>query len=204
MKQQIKAIIFDIGGVIVNESDPKIYKILSKRFNLDLNKFKRLRKRHYKNVFINRNPFEYEMLLAKDLNIIHKPFIFHWQKLINKHLILKKDSKIILKNLKKNYILGTLTNVSHSYDVIRIKNKVYSDFEFNLKSCDLKLKKPDIKIFKHLLKELNKKKIKPQEAIFVDDLKRNLIPAKKMKLNTILFKNNRQLIKDLRKFGVKI
>ena len=47
-------------------------------------------------------------------------------------------------------------------------------------------------------------KLKPEECIFIDDLKETLKPARKLGMKTILFRNNKQLVRDLRKFNIKI
>jgi len=45
---------------------------------------------------------------------------------------------------------------------------------------------------------------KPEEIVFIDDMKINLEVPKNFGVKTILFKNAAQLKKDLNKFGVKI
>jgi FMN phosphatase YigB (HAD superfamily) len=50
---------------------------------------------------------------------------------------------------------------------------------------------------------LKKLKIDPRQCIFVDDKKENLLPAKKLGMKTILFKNLNNLKEKLLIFGVK-
>lgn len=203
---EIKAIIFDVGGVLCPEGgNIKQYKQLSKAFGFSLAKFKKLRKKHIKPSLKIRKPFFlYETSIAKDLKINPKSFIEHWQKLRSNQIKINKRNKKFLKKLGKNYFLGTLTNVTHGHDILREKNGVYSPFKINLKSCDLGIAKPSSKIFKQLLRRFKKKNITAREIIFIDDKERNNIIAMKFGIKTILFKNNKQLVRDLRKFGVKI
>jgi HAD superfamily hydrolase (TIGR01509 family) len=62
------------------------------------------------------------------------------------------------------------------------------------------MKKPHKKFYQLLFK---KSQLKPEELVFIDDSEPNIIAAKKLKMNVILFQNARQLKKDLKKIGVK-
>ena len=43
---------------------------------------------------------------------------------------------------------------------------------------------------------LKKLKLRPGQCLFIDNQEWNLRPAKKLKMHTILFKNNKQLFKE--------
>jgi HAD superfamily hydrolase (TIGR01509 family) len=62
------------------------------------------------------------------------------------------------------------------------------------------MQKPDQEIFELLLK---KTKAKPDETVFIDDFEENILAARKMGINCILFRNVRQLRKELAAFGVR-
>jgi HAD superfamily hydrolase (TIGR01509 family) len=66
-------------------------------------------------------------------------------------------------------------------------------------SFEVGSRKPEKKIFRVLLSKYH---LKPAECVFIDDRDFNLVPAKEIGLKTILFKNPKQLEKDLRKIGV--
>lgn len=202
----IKAIIFDVGEVLCPEGGALTQYIpLSKKFGFDLEKFRDVRRKHIGDALKNREPkFKYEILIAKELKVPSKKFIRDWQKLRKKDIRFYKKTKTILRKLQKNYLLGTLTNVTHGHDIIREQNGIYSFFKINLKSCDLGIAKPSPKIFKRLIRELKNKNIRNDEVIFIDDKENNAFIARKLGLKTILFKNNNHLIKDLRKMKVKI
>jgi len=46
--------------------------------------------------------------------------------------------------------------------------------------------------------------MKPEEAVFIDNRDWNIIPAKKLGMKTVLFRNNKQTFRELKKLGVKI
>jgi putative hydrolase of the HAD superfamily len=68
-------------------------------------------------------------------------------------------------------------------------------------SCKIGLKKPDKRCF---LLVLNNHKLLPNQTIFIDDRHENIKSAQSLGMNTILFKNNKQLIIELKKLGIKV
>jgi putative hydrolase of the HAD superfamily len=62
-------------------------------------------------------------------------------------------------------------------------------------SSEIGINKPDPEIYKYALKVSGSL---ANESIFVDDLENNLIPAKDLGIETILYTNPENLIKDLK------
>ena len=60
--------------------------------------------------------------------------------------------------------------------------------------------KPDKRAYDLVLKELSED---PANCLFIDDLERNLPPAKKLGMKTILFSTQENLEKELRALGIK-
>uniref|UniRef100_A0A914E9V5 Uncharacterized protein n=1 Tax=Acrobeloides nanus TaxID=290746 RepID=A0A914E9V5_9BILA len=67
-------------------------------------------------------------------------------------------------------------------------------FHAIFESCKLGMRKPDCKIYQHVLDEL---KVKPEEAIFIDDFEQNIEGANKLGITTIHCKNVEDTIKNL-------
>ena len=59
----------------------------------------------------------------------------------------------------------------------------------------MKLAKPDISFFNYVL---DKENINPKEVLFIDDNIKNIEGAKKVKIDSILFKNNIELIDKIK------
>lgn len=204
MEKEIKAIVFDIGGVLYDEGDlEKLYSRLCEKFKLDFGEFFKIRKRYINSATIGKiSAHNYPALIAKGLGVKDvKRFVKFWYKNRREELKLNKDIGKTLTKLRKNYIIATLTNITKTNDIFRNEKKIYRFFDIKLISNKEGMKKPDIKFYKLLIKKLN---LLPRQVVFVDDEKRNLFPAKKLGIKTIFFKNNKQLIKDLKKFGVRI
>ncbi len=144
--------------------------------------------------------------LLTELNInFSKELINELEEILEKGLNSQKpfsETLEILKKLRKNYKLGLITNTFYqSFEKLEEKFEINNIFDIVLKSYETKILKPKPEVFKLMIKKLN---LSPKDCIFVDDFHMNLKPAKKLGMKTILFKNNKQLIKDLKEFGIKV
>ncbi|XP_009069384.1 PREDICTED: bifunctional epoxide hydrolase 2, partial [Acanthisitta chloris] len=75
-------------------------------------------------------------------------------------------------------------------------------FDLVLESCRIGMMKPDPRIYTYALEAL---KAKPQEVIFLDDLGKNLQPAREMGMATILVRDTDNALKELEKLsGVQL
>lgn len=202
MKKEIKAVIFDVGGVLDKGGWKKHYLPMCKELKIDSSEFSDSQKKHIKKARVGKiSTRRYIILIAKDIKINSRALLKSWIKWKRKSLVKNKELERIIMKLKKSYIVGALTNVIALHHKLRIEKGFYSLFDFRLCSHEQKLCKPQLKFYKLILKKIN---FKPQEVIFVDDYAPNLLPAKKLRMKTILFKNNSQLVKDLRKLSVKV
>lgn len=200
----IKAIVFDIGGVLDKETDmTNHYFPVCKKLGIDYEKFMSIRNQKAHLVKIGKmTTLALMRYICKKMGLKYPELKKYWIKYKKQSLIKDRAVESTIKKLKKNgYLLGTLTDVLDLHQKLRIEKNFYEHFNFNIVSCEVGLAKPDPKIYKLLLKKI---KLSPKEIVFIDDYQSCLDGAKKLGINTILFKNNRQLIKDLKKFGVKI
>ena len=62
-------------------------------------------------------------------------------------------------------------------------------------------RKPDREIYEKVLKRI---KMKPQETVFIDDVPKFVRGAKRVGMRAIRFRNKKQLVRDLKKLGVRI
>ncbi|VVB76921.1 Haloacid dehalogenase-like hydrolase [uncultured archaeon] len=106
------------------------------------------------------------------------------------------------RKLSKSYKVAYLTNVDMSRYTYTIKvMKPYAKvFDREFASCYIHLRKPGKEIYLYAAHKLG---VKPEEAVFIDNQKNNVDGAKRAGLKAILFKNNEDLRKKLRKLEVK-
>ena len=112
-----------------------------------------------------------------------------------------EDMLGLVGRLKKGYRTAALANSGREWIDFKIKKyKLEAFFELIVNSGYAGLAKPDPKIYKLVVQTL---KVNPIECLFVDDQKGNLLPAKKLGMETILFKGQKDLEIKLRKLGLK-
>jgi len=104
--------------------------------------------------------------------------------------------KFVVGLKTKGYKLAILSTQFHLSKEILIPQKYYNDFDALEISCDDGLKKPHEKTFRAILDKL---KIKPEEGLFVDDKQENLDAAEALGMKSLIFKTNGQFIGDITK-----
>lgn len=195
----IKAIIFDYGGVLSKEGNfKKLIKKCSKKFNKDPNKFKDILYKKWEQAKINKiSSKKFWRDIANFLGTSPKRI----KKITINTFKINKRVLELAKKLKKNYKLAILSNQIEDWMEGEVKRyKLNKVFDIIITSYGEKISKPNPEIYKKTFKKL---KIKPEECIFIDDLKKNISPAEKFGIKTILFENFKQLKKQLEQLSIK-
>jgi putative hydrolase of the HAD superfamily len=95
--------------------------------------------------------------------------------------------------------LGILSNMGQGVlEYLRARFSWLDQFDQLTWSCDLGVVKPDPAIYLHTIKKLN---VKPEQALFIDNLQKNIVGAEAVGLNAALFENVEQLQSDLARRG---
>jgi len=82
------------------------------------------------------------------------------------------------------------------------KMKIYSNFDGAFFSCDIKAVKTENSYWECLLAELNKREIKPAEMLFLDDMLVNIEQADKFGIRGVLIGDRADILKCLADQGV--
>lgn len=109
----------------------------------------------------------------------------------------------MLKKLKKlGYKIGIVSNSSiFVINHIR-KNKLFEYLDYPLFSFDVGAIKPDVKIYKAMLKGAG---AKPGECIMIgDNLKNDVLAPRKLGFSGIHYQRYRKLKKDFKGFGINL
>ena len=195
----IKAIIFDLGGVVINFNNTPYYKYISKESGLSLETVRHIIEDITLPDFEKGNSTlkQFEKTTAIKLGI--KQNKIKWLEFYKETVKFNYDVIELLKELHKEYITGYLSNVDMTRYLYTIKIMDVTLFDFRFASCYLKLRKPDIRIYKKLIKEL---KLTPNEIVFIDDREENVNSAVRAGIHGIKFKNRRTLDIELSKLGL--
>lgn len=188
----IKAIIFDIGGVLNLISFKQYYEGLEKYCDFtahEIHKFER--EVRHKLDLGQINKYDYHKFLVQKVNLrMSSDELFDFVnsfKVMNFELI--DFIKTKLKDKYKLYILSNnsdlfLTEVEHeSYD--NLFDKIFYSFQMHVA-------KPEHRIYQMTLDEIN---LNPEDCLFIDDKESNLLSAQNLDMNVYLFENNENFYK---------
>ena len=116
----------------------------------------------------------------------------------------KTDNNMVklIRKMRKHYFIGLLTNINRSRYATATKYFINKDdFDMRFVSCYIKMRKPDMSIYKYMVKKIG---FAANEIIFIDNMPKNLVNARKVGINCILFKNYNQLVHELKKYDLLI
>lgn len=184
----IKVILFDFAGVIGADGYWVWLKEKLRDFENKKSYFQNLSEK------IDRSDITYKEFIesvSKGTNISKEVI----KKEIFKKIIINTELLDIIIQLKKKYKIGLLSNYYYEWmNELFAKYNLSKYFDEKIISSTYKIIKPDQKIYKIAL---NLFKIKPEEAIFIDDRQKNIDGGEKAGIKSLLFTTNSKLVEDL-------
>ena len=202
--KRFKAIFFDLGGVLslgkTLELNDGVHKSVAKSLGLPLDQYFDSIDTYYSDAMLGRiSKKEALKMMAKDLNTSS-------QKLERSYRKIYKDNfkrniplyQFALKLKKEGYKISIISDIWPVAKDVLLDGK-YNKFDDIVTSCDVGVRKINTEIFKIALKRLH---VNPKEAIFTDNQKWNLPAPRKLGIKSILFKNNKQFLTELKKLGI--
>ncbi|MGD9276169.1 MAG: HAD-IA family hydrolase [Candidatus Pacearchaeota archaeon] len=206
MKNKIKTVIFDVGGVLAIPLVPLkkfrgqnhnlgVHEYVAKKLKISIDQyFDSIDTAHAKSIEGKLSYEELVHLFSLYFKVPMKKIEKFYRKAFKKNFRQNKKLFKPANELKKaGYKIAVLSDQwPLSYKNLMPK-KLYSNFDPVVVSCFSGMRKPNPKIYKLTLKKL---KLKPSECLFIDNQEWNITPAKKLHIKTILYKNNKQLFKE--------
>lgn len=196
MAGMIKAVIWDMGGVILRTEDETSRKELAEKYGMSLNEL-------YSMVFNSETASlatlgkiseeQHWLAIGQQLNLsadeLHSFQSDFWAgDVIDRELISFIDS------LKEKYKTGLLSNAWSGARGVKKLQRYLDVFQYSVFSCELGLAKPDPQIY---LKMLDLMEVEPEEAVFVDDLQVNIDAANQLGIHGIRFSGMEQAKSDV-------
>ncbi len=205
---KIKAIVFDIGGVLqlnrhsFHGQDPYgVHEYVAKKLKMDMDTyFDSIDTTYVKSIEGEISKEKVLSTLSKNLNIKSKKIERLYSTAYKKSFV--RNKKLFEKAYKlkdEGYDIAILSDQWHLSKKIFVTKRDMWKFDSIVISCDVGYRKPNPKIYKLVLKRLH---LKPEEVVFIDNREWNLVPAKKLGMKTILFENNTQTFRDLKKLRI--
>lgn len=217
--KRIKAIVFDVGGVMVipnyyvgkKENDHSrvqfsgIHENIAHKLGLGFDRwFDAIDSVYAKSIVGEISKEEFIGVVSKRLNVSRIKLVKIVKSCYKKRMKRNNILFRLIKTLRKKYIVGILSDQWPLSRESIFPKKENKNFDFVIISYEVKLRKPHPKIYRILLNKITSKdkSIKPEEVLFIDDKDYNLEPAKNLGIKTLLFKNNRQLKNEFRRYGI--
>lgn len=192
----IKGIFFDVGGVLLKRDIEAFYKALSKKLGVDYESFMDIHHKYKRRLLLGKitaKEFSTKAEKKFDMDMHYSPL---WKSTYLKVTPPNKDVRKIVKKLNGHYTIGIISNSMQDCDLINTERGIYKGFKPVILSSRCAAAKPSQEIFQLALK---KSRLKANECIFIDDRESLLDTPRKMGFHTILYRNAKQLERELKK-----
>ena len=205
MNKRYPAVIFDLGGVLVDWDPRNLYR---RFFNGDaaaIDRFLAEIDFHTWNLEQDRGRSfadgvaELSAKFPQYADLI-RAYDQYWEESITGPI---GGSIKLLESLKAaGYLVSLLSNISREkYEVLRRKYDFFSEFDACLISADVQLLKPDPRIYALLLAQIDRA---AADCIFIDDSAVNVAGADRLGMTAIQFQSPHQVKTELQQRGVLI
>jgi putative hydrolase of the HAD superfamily len=221
VEKMIKAIIFDLGGVLMTDVPLKqIAEDLAKKSPLSkADSLRSLQEQIHAHLYptehwnlltlgkITEDEYWDNFLKVSKTNVDKK----YLTDKVRSSLYPLEHATRIVNLLKNHYKLAILSNHAKEWsEYMRQKFDLFKSFDQIIFSCDVGLRKPDPRTYEIALEKLKCDaegrtiRLAPEECILVDDKKRNTDAAEKLGIKGMVFEKASKLIEDLSKLGVRV
>jgi putative hydrolase of the HAD superfamily len=198
----IRHVFFDIGGVLgTNGWDREQRKVAVERFGLDAHDFQ---SRHEATIGgLEEGRLSLEEYL--DITIFYIPRSFtqeEFRRFVHEQSRPYPETIEIARDLAATgrYWMYTLNNESDALNRFRIEQfGLRGVFDAFLSSCWLGVTKPTRRFYERAVAI---SQCVPKDSVFIDDREQNLVPARALGMNTILYQSADQLGAELTELGV--
>ena len=186
--KKIKNFIFDCDGVLYNDLEKvfgqvskKMTEYIAKKLNLDLKKAKELQTNYFHkyNTSLNGLMIHHKINPDEFLKYVHDINLDFLEKdlVLRKELLKLEAKKIVFTNGSNDHV----ANITKHLGIDDLFDGI-----FDIVDCNF-IPKPAIESYEKLSKKFN---INPNETLFIEDIAKNLEPAKKLGMKTVWLINN--------------
>ncbi len=202
MLKQIKAVIFDWGGVLIDDPGPGLMEYCANRLNVTVDKFIISFDKFMEEFQTNSvSECKFWELMCKDLNVEKPSQASLWKEAFISVYTPKDEMFALVDSLRaKGYKTEILSNTEIPALDFFIEQR-YNCFDVQVFSCKEGKRKPDKEIYEITVQKLN---CPPEQTIFIDDKPPMVEGAKKANLNAIHFQSIAQVKNELIGYGLDI
>ncbi len=195
----IKAILFDLHGVLFTNSTKDFIEKLSKESGLSKDKIVAVFDKgvgiDYREGRVSREQFWDHVAQGLNLTDMEK-LEDQW---ISEYRLIEGTKEIILELMRKYRIFYLSDNIEERIKRLNDKHGFLAWFEGGLSSHEVGVRKPHPRMYEQAIEKID---LLPQEILFVDDKDINLPPAQKLGMATVLFTSPQDLKVSLTKLNI--
>lgn len=204
-KKPIKAIGFDIGGVMLPYSIPQQKQFIADSIGVELDDVLRAYRKYLPLLEIaalDTVEFWQGLIDETGSKADAKETLHIWtDNYIRENPVLPKMVYLIDRLKKAGYRTGILSNIDAAHGVINLHRHIFEHFDEVLLSYQVGVRKPDSAAFRLLANRLD---VEMDELVFVDDLQLNVDAAEAIGINAIHFESYEKLVHQLNLLGIKV
>ncbi|MCX6066035.1 MAG: HAD family phosphatase [Chloroflexi bacterium] len=197
----IKAIYFDLGGVIVRTEDKTLRTELGQRFGMTYDQ-------------IDRFVFGCETAKKASIGLISEEQHWRdvarrleqpesdWQSIADAFFggdKIDRDMLAFIESVRPAIKTGVISNAWNGLRDYMRKNGFLAPFDDVIVSAEVGIVKPDARIYQLALDKFG---IQPEEAVFVDDMPENIAACQALGMQGVQFKTAEQVLADVKQLLV--
>ena len=202
MTKDIKAVIFDWGGVLIDDPGPGLMEYCAKKFGVPVEDFTDSFEKYLPDYQTNSvSEDKFWELMSKDLNVEKPMDVPFWKRAFISVYKPKDEMFALVDSLRaKGYKTAILSNTEIPALDFFFEQR-YNCFDVQVFSCKEGTRKPYKKIYDIVIERLE---CLPEQAIFIDDKKPMVDGAKQANLNAIHFQSIVQVKNEIVEFGLDL
>jgi len=202
MVESIKAVVFDWGGVLIDDPAYPLVQYFAKALGVTeddyLKAYQKFQEDFHKGLITED---KFWARVCAYLNVPKPRYLSLWSEGFKSVYSPKRKVFSLAKQLRrKGYLIGLLSNTEEPSMCFFYKQG-YDIFDVLVFSCEEEILKPQKAIYKCVVDRLG---VKPKETVFIDNNPEFVDGARQAGLNAILFKDIDQLKNDLARLSVKV
>jgi len=192
-KNNIKAVVFDVGGVLIEKPWNNMMNYFAKTLHVNTRNFESILNEVYRDYEINHISEEAVWKhITSRYALKQKPKTGLWLKGVSSVFRDNKNIVSLTQTLKKSgYQLAILSNTEQP--TAFYLEKRFSHFDALIFSCRIGIAKPHKGIYEYTLTKLGRF---PHEVVFIDDKKENIEAAKTVGIHTIQYTSHEAFLKE--------
>ncbi len=198
---EIKAVIFDLGGVLVRTEFPQARRELARKLGQELETLDRIiwGREDWELAETGAITYdEYWKRVGAQLGLTTPEELSDFRRQYFSGDRVDEELVRLIKALRMHYKIGLLSNAPDRLDTWLEENwGIKEIFDAVVYSAQVGMAKPDPAIFRLILDRLH---VPPSEALFIDDYPRNVDAALELGMQAIRFTSTRALLDELPRY----